>query len=153
MQSMRRGGGKFNFQITSGQKEPHIEFLSVDIKSSSSVWIRQACRVEGQQLIAAPSFPVTTSTTESQTIVPHLLFNVLLSRRYEDWLKQGRRLKVFCAALKTPAAVCATLNLYSQLFWPELLNSTTQGGQNSKLGQYANGQILWLKRCYSRATN
>lgn len=48
MQSMRE---KFNFQITRGQREPHIEFLSVDIKSSYFIWIRQACTVEGQELI------------------------------------------------------------------------------------------------------
>lgn len=46
MQSMRE---KFNFQITRGQKEPHVEFLSEDIKSSC-FWIRQACTMEEQEL-------------------------------------------------------------------------------------------------------
>lgn len=49
MQSMRE---KFNFQITRGQQEPHIEFLSEDIKSSRLIWIRQAC-TEGRT--GAPS--------------------------------------------------------------------------------------------------
>lgn len=37
MQSIRE---KFNFQITRGQRETHIGFLSVDIKSSCFIWIK-----------------------------------------------------------------------------------------------------------------